>query len=100
MKLILGRHLRCVNDLFLLLLRPPDAIGRFWHRSGTNSALLVFNNIRADWRLTMRQLIIATLMLVLLMTSAACNTIHGFGRDVERVGEETQDAANSVRRRL
>jgi predicted small secreted protein len=48
----------------------------------------------------MRQLIFATLMLVLLMTSAACNTIHGFGRDVERVGEETQDAANSVRRRL
>jgi predicted small secreted protein len=62
--------------------------------------LLVFNNIRLDWRFIMRRLIFASLMLVLLVTSAACNTVHGFGRDVERVGEETQDAANSVRRRL
>jgi predicted small secreted protein len=48
----------------------------------------------------MRRLTFASLILVLLVTSAACNTIRGLGRDVERVGEETQDAANSVRRRL
>jgi predicted small secreted protein len=48
----------------------------------------------------MGQLIYAGLLLVVLMTSAACNTVSGFGRDIERVGEETQDAANSVRRRL
>ena len=57
-------------------------------------------NIRADWRATMRRIIFAVFMLILLGTSVACNTVHGLGRDVERVGEETQDAANSVRRRL
>ena len=29
-----------------------------------------------------------------------CNTIHGLGRDIERGGEKTQDAADAVRRRL
>jgi predicted small secreted protein len=48
----------------------------------------------------MRRIIFAIFMLVLLGTTAACNTVHGLGRDVERVGEETQDAANAVKRRL
>ena len=51
-------------------------------------------------RFTMGRFIYASLLMVVLLTSAACNTISGFGRDVERVGEETQDAANSVRRKL
>ncbi|MGZ8452195.1 MAG: entericidin A/B family lipoprotein [Candidatus Binatia bacterium] len=28
------------------------------------------------------------------------NTIHGFGRDVERAGEKTQDAADAVKKKL
>jgi predicted small secreted protein len=48
----------------------------------------------------MGRLICAGLLLVVLMTGAACNTVSGFGRDVESVGEATQDAANSVRRRF
>jgi predicted small secreted protein len=49
----------------------------------------------------MRQLIFATLMmLVLLGTNVACNTIHGLGQDVERAGEKTQDAANAVKRKM
>jgi predicted small secreted protein len=49
----------------------------------------------------MREVIFASLgVLVLFFTSAACNTVRGFGREVERVGEETQDAANAARRRL
>jgi predicted small secreted protein len=32
--------------------------------------------------------------------TAACNTIHGFGRDVEKAGEATQDTADSVKRRM
>jgi predicted small secreted protein len=48
----------------------------------------------------MSRIIFAMLMLVLLGAATACNTIHGLGRDVERVGEETQDAANAVKRRL
>jgi predicted small secreted protein len=48
----------------------------------------------------MHQLIFAIFILILLGMTAACNTVHGLGRDVERVGEETQDAANAAKRRL
>jgi len=37
----------------------------------------------------MRQIIFATLlMLVLVGTNVACNTVHGLGQDVERAGEK------------
>jgi predicted small secreted protein len=49
---------------------------------------------------TMQRIIFATLMLVLLGATAACNTVHGFGQDIERAGEKTQDAADAVKRRL
>jgi predicted small secreted protein len=49
----------------------------------------------------MRQITFATLlMLVLLGTNVACNTVHGFGQDVERAGEKTQDAADSVKKKM
>jgi predicted small secreted protein len=48
----------------------------------------------------MLRIIFATLMLVLLATNVACNTVHGFGQDVERAGEKTQDAANAVKKKL
>ena len=32
--------------------------------------------------------------------SLGCNTVEGLGRDIERGGEKTQDAAESVKRRL
>jgi predicted small secreted protein len=49
----------------------------------------------------MRQIIFATLMMVVLLgTNVACNTIHGLGQDVERAGEKTQDAANAVKRKM
>ena len=49
----------------------------------------------------MRQIIFATLlMLVLAGTNVACNTIHGFGQDVQREGEKTQDAADAVKKKL
>ena len=48
----------------------------------------------------MRPIFFATLMLVLLGTSAACNTVHGFGQDVEGAGEKTQDAATAVKKKL
>jgi len=51
-------------------------------------------------RYLMRSIIFATLMLVLLGTNIACNTVHGFGQDVERAGEKTQDAANAVKKKL
>jgi predicted small secreted protein len=35
-----------------------------------------------------------------ILGSIGCNTIKGMGRDIERGGEKTQDAAESVRRRL
>ncbi len=48
----------------------------------------------------MRRIIFAILMLGLVGSSAACNTVHGLGQDVERAGEKTQDAADSVKRRM
>jgi predicted small secreted protein len=34
------------------------------------------------------------------LLSMACNTVHGMGQDIERGGEKTQDAADSVKRRM
>lgn len=38
--------------------------------------------------------VVTILMLAGLMTTAACNTIRGAGRDVEKAGEVVQDAAD------
>jgi entericidin B len=35
-----------------------------------------------------------------ILGSIGCNTVRGMGRDIERGGEKTQDAAESVQRRL
>ena len=49
----------------------------------------------------MREIIFAMLMmLVLVGTNIACNTIHGVGQDVERAGEKTQDAADAVKKKM
>ena len=40
------------------------------------------------------------MMLVLLGTNVACNRVHGFGQDVERTGEKTQDAADAAKKKL
>lgn len=39
-------------------------------------------------------------MLLFLSLNIACNTVHGFGQDVERAGEKTQDAADRVKRKM
>jgi predicted small secreted protein len=51
-------------------------------------------------RYVMRPIIFATLILILVGTNVACNTVHGFGQDVERAGEKTQDAADAVKKKL
>jgi len=49
----------------------------------------------------MRQVIFATLLMLFLVgTNVACNTVHGFGQDVERAGEKTQDAADNVKKKM
>ncbi len=40
------------------------------------------------------------LALVLSVALAACNTLRGFGRDVERGGERVQDAATNTQNRM
>ncbi len=45
-------------------------------------------------------LLALTISLAGILGSIGCNTIKGMGRDIERGGEKTQDAAESVRRRL
>jgi predicted small secreted protein len=39
-------------------------------------------------------------MLVLLGANVACNTVHGFGEDVERAGEKTQNAADRAKKKM
>ena len=48
----------------------------------------------------MRAIICATLLLTLVGSNLACNTVRGVGQDVERAGEKTQDAADKVQRRM
>ena len=45
-------------------------------------------------------LIAAAISLAGILASIGCNTVRGMGRDIERGGEKTQDAAESVQRRL
>ena len=40
------------------------------------------------------------MMLGILSSSVACNTVHGLGQDIERGGEKTQDAADAVKKKL
>ena len=49
----------------------------------------------------MRQITFATLMMLMLLgMNVACNTVRGFGQDVEQAGEKTEDAANAVKKSL
>lgn len=48
----------------------------------------------------MRRIIYSVIALALLSMNLACNTVRGFGDDVERAGEKTQDAAESVKKKL
>ncbi len=41
-----------------------------------------------------------TLVLSIALALAGCNTMRGFGRDVERGGERVQDAAGNVQNRM
>jgi predicted small secreted protein len=45
-------------------------------------------------------LLAMTISLLGILSSIGCNTVKGMGRDIERGGEKTQDAADSVKRRL
>ncbi|HWU97460.1 MAG TPA: entericidin A/B family lipoprotein [Oxalicibacterium sp.] len=42
----------------------------------------------------MKKIISVLCILAMGIGLTACNTVHGFGQDVERGGEKVQDAAN------
>lgn len=42
-----------------------------------------------------RRFLAVMMLLGMLGTIAGCNTMHGFGQDVERAGEKMQDKAAS-----
>jgi entericidin B len=46
----------------------------------------------------MKKIMLVLVVGVLLV--AGCNTIHGLGKDIERGGEKTQDAADAVKKKL
>lgn len=39
-------------------------------------------------------------LLLLMLALAGCNTVQGMGKDIERGGEATQDAAKDVQRKM
>ena len=47
-----------------------------------------------EMKILLLELAVGTLL------AAGCNTVHGLGRDIERGGEKTQDAADAVQRRM
>jgi predicted small secreted protein len=48
----------------------------------------------------LKKVFLALFLACSLAGSFACNTVHGLGRDIERGGEKTEDAADAVKRRL
>ncbi len=47
-----------------------------------------------------RKIVAATAALLLAALLAGCNTIHGLGKDIERAGQKTQEAADAVKKKL
>jgi predicted small secreted protein len=41
-----------------------------------------------------------TLLLALLLATAACNTIEGAGQDIKKAGEAVSDSAEKVRKKM
>ena len=39
-------------------------------------------------------------IMVLVVSVAGCNTIHGMGKDIQKGGEAVQDAAQSVKKKF
>jgi entericidin B len=48
----------------------------------------------------LRKLIAATACAGLLAALTGCNTVQGLGKDLEKAGEKTQEAADAVRKKL
>ncbi len=43
----------------------------------------------------MKRIAIASLLAILTMSLlSACNTVHGFGKDVQKVGDKVEDASS------
>lgn len=51
-------------------------------------------------RTRMQWTLVLTVVLALSAALAGCNTMRGFGRDVERGGERVQDASTDVQKRM
>ncbi len=52
-----------------------------------------------NWRNTLWALCLSC-SLVGIFGSIGCNTVHGMGQDIQRAGEKTEDAADSVKRHM
>jgi predicted small secreted protein len=46
----------------------------------------------------MQRKLLLTLLLALSTLAAACNTVHGIGKDIERGGEKLQDASQDAQK--
>ncbi len=48
----------------------------------------------------LKKLVTTTVCAFFLAALAGCNTVQGLGKDIEKAGEKTQDAADAVRKKL
>lgn len=48
----------------------------------------------------LKKLIAATSCAFVVLLLTGCNTVQGLGKDIEKAGEKTQDAADAVRKKL
>jgi len=58
------------------------------------------SNIVTKGGLIMLRRILPLLMVLGSLAVAACNTVHGMGKDIQQGGEATQDAADAVKKKL
>lgn len=47
-----------------------------------------------------RKVFAAVTIFGFLMMATGCNTIHGLGKDIEKAGEKTQEAADAVKNKM
>jgi predicted small secreted protein len=47
-----------------------------------------------------KKIVISVALIGILCSASGCNTFHGLGKDIERAGEKTQEAADAVRKKM
>jgi predicted small secreted protein len=87
-----------VRGYAIILFKPSSIRQQFLLSPSKFSGAVEMGLISPTKELEMKILLLALAVGTLL--AAGCNTVHGLGRDIERGGEKTQDAADAVQRKM